>query len=224
MVGSWVGPLSSQPLERPRGSSVRQQGGFASGDEPWRELASLLARSARPIWRGALLEPLSRTRFGGTEGGRPLTVPSSLIDDFYKVASVAGIDMADSGLSVEYLPAPHRPPSALPKGKSAVYVFMWRGECLKVGKAGPKSQARYTGQHYSPLSSNSNLAKSLFSARDELGLAGLSESTVGDWIRANTARYNFLLDSSCGIPVLTLLESFLQCRLRPRFEGFASQR
>lgn len=43
-------------------------------------------------------------------------------------------------------------------------------------------------------------------------------------MRANLDRRNSILDSSLGVPVLTLLESFLQCRLRPRFEGFASQR
>lgn len=150
--------------------------------------------------------------------------PSSLIDDFRKVASIAGVDTGDAGLSVQYQPAPHRPPSALPNGKSAVYVFMWGDECLKVGKAGPKSQARYVSQHYIPSSSQSNLAKSLLQARDRLGLADLTESTVSHWMKANTIRYNFLLDSSLGIHVLTLLESFLQCRLRPRFEGFESQR
>jgi len=35
---------------------------------------------------------------------------------------------------------------------------------------------------------------------------------------------NFILDASLGVHVLNLLEAFLQCRLRPEFEGFASQR
>jgi hypothetical protein len=47
---------------------------------------------------------------------------------------------------------------------------------------------------------------------------------VGAWIKTNVDRTNYLLDAERGIPVLTLLESFLQCRLRPRFEGFESQR
>ena len=32
------------------------------------------------------------------------------------------------------------------------------------------------------------------------------------------------MDADFGKPVLTLLEAFVQCRLRPRYEGFASQR
>ena len=150
--------------------------------------------------------------------------PQPLIEDFRKVAGLAGVSVPKNALSVEKLPAPHKPPSVLPKGKMAVYVFAWRGQCLKVGKVGPNSQARYTSQHYGASSSNSNLAKSILSVRDELTLSAVSESNVGAWIKANVDRTNFLLDASCGIPVLTLLESFLQCRLRPRFEGFESQR
>jgi hypothetical protein len=55
-------------------------------------------------------------------------------------------------------------------------------------------------------------------------LSGISESNVGEWTKANVDRVNFLLSVKFGIPVLTLLESFLQCRLKPQFEGFESQR
>lgn len=147
----------------------------------------------------------------------------ALVEDFLKVALLAGVVVPRTALTVEPLPAPHSPPDALPKGRMAVYVFSWKGQCLKVGKVGPKSQARYTSQHYSPQSSNSNLAKSLLSARSELGLPDLSESNAGAWIKGNLDRINFLLDAGFGIPVLTLLESFLQCRLKPRFEGFERQ-
>lgn len=150
--------------------------------------------------------------------------PTALVEDFHHVASIARVALPEGSLLVEPQLAPHRPPAALPKGKSAVYVFFWGDQCLKVGKVGPKSQARYTSQHYSPASSNSNLAKSILSARDELGLTDVTEASVSDWIKANTDRYNFLLDVSLRIDVLTLLEAFLQCRLQPRFEGFESQR
>lgn len=149
---------------------------------------------------------------------------AALLDDFRKVVALAGVSFAPTALSFETLPSPHKPPSALPSGKMAVYVFVWNGRCLKVGKAGPKSQARYTSQHYIPASSNSNLAKSLVAGHRKLGLSGITASNVGAWIKANVGRVNFLLDTECGIPVLTLLESFLQCRLSPVFEGFDSQR
>jgi hypothetical protein len=149
---------------------------------------------------------------------------NTLINDFRKVAEIAGISLSQNSLTFESLPAPHTPPSALPKGKTAIYVFLWKGECLKVGKVGPNSHARYTHQHYSPLSSKSNLAKSILSAHSTLGIPSVSESNIGAWIKSNVDRINFLLDARCGIPTLSLLEGFLQCRLKPRFEGFESQR
>jgi hypothetical protein len=148
----------------------------------------------------------------------------SLRDDFLKVARLAGVTLPANAISIERLPAPHRPPSALPQGKMAVYAFFWKSQCLKVGKAGPKSHARFSSQHYSPTSSRSNLSKSLVRRQGELGLSGISESNVGDWIKSNVGRANFLLNAEIGIPVLSLLESFLQCSLRPQFEGFKSQR
>lgn len=148
----------------------------------------------------------------------------ALIEDFNKVAELAGIYLSENAVSIERLDAPHRPPSTLPCGKMAVYVFNWNDRCLKVGKVGPKSQARYTSQHYNPASSKSNLARSILSAREALGIANMSESNIGFWIKENIDRENFLIDASCGMPVLTLLESFLHCRLRPMFEGFESQR
>lgn len=147
-----------------------------------------------------------------------------LLDDFRKVVALAGVSLPPTALSFETLLAPHKPPSALPSGKAAVYVFVWNGCCLKVGKVGPKSQARFTSQHYSPASSNSNLAKSLVGGHGKIGLSGITESNVGGWIKTNVDRVNFLLNVECGMPVLTLLESFLQCRLNPVFEGFESQR
>lgn len=149
---------------------------------------------------------------------------TALIDDFRKVVVLAGVSLPPAALSVETLPAPHKPPSALPSGKMAVYVFIWNGHCLKVGKVGPKSQARFTSQHYNPASSSSNLAKSLVAGHGKLGLSGITESNAGAWIKANADRVHFLLNTECGVPVLTLLESFLQCRLKPVFEGFDSQR
>src|SRR5436309_10093554 len=50
---------------------------------------------------------------------------------------------------IEYLAAPHKPPSRLPPGKMAVYGFWLEGwRWLKIGKAGPNSSARYAYQHY----------------------------------------------------------------------------
>lgn len=147
-----------------------------------------------------------------------------IILDFMHVAKLAGLDMKSNDIQIEKLNAPHVPPSTLPKGMMAVYVFHWHSQCLKVGKVGPKSQARYTSQHYNSKSSNSNLAKSILKDKSALGIDGVTEHTVGNWIKNNTDRINFIVPMSLGIPLLSLLESFLQCRLKPRFEGFDTQK
>ena len=147
-----------------------------------------------------------------------------LVKNFEQVAKLAGVDIPIDSITVEKLSAPHTPPSSLLSDKMAVYAFLWNDDCLKVGKVSPKSQVRYTSQHYNPNSSNSNLAKSILKHKTELGLPSLTNSTVGDWIKSNTDRLNFILDQNLGVPVLSLMESFLQCRLRPRFEGFDSQK
>lgn len=153
-----------------------------------------------------------------------MTNPKTLIADFAQVAKLVGISLPEAAITSEELPAPHLPPRDLPKGKMAVYVFWWGDQCLKVGKVGPRSQARYTSQHYNPKSSGSNLGKSILKEKEKLGWTNLDEANVGEWIKKETNRTNLLLDATIGIPILSLLESFLQCRLRPHFEGFSSQK
>lgn len=149
---------------------------------------------------------------------------SELLDDFRKVTELAGVTLLPNALSISRAHAPK-----LPHGKMAVYVFTHKdGTCLKVGKAGPRSHARFTSQHYLPSSCKSNLAKSLIF---DSTYPEVTEANVGEWIRHEVDRVNVFLDIKCtstdpqtGIFVLTLLESFLQCRLNPKYEGFKSQR
>ena len=65
--------------------------------------------------------------------------------------------------------------------------------------------------------------ESLIMRGNEIGVDGLTESTVSSWIKENTDRMNIILKMGIGMPILGLLESYLHCRLQPVFEGFASQ-
>ncbi len=105
----------------------------------------------------------------------------------------------------------------------AVYVFARGNDVLKVGKVGSKSQARYTSQHYNPGSAPSTLAASILAERARHELNDDDATQMGQWMKNNLDRVNFLLDERLGMRVLTLLEAFLQCRLNPRYEGFGSQ-
>lgn len=137
-----------------------------------------------------------------------------LISDFIQVANLAGIPISQPDVMYKVLPVPHEPPTRLPQDKKAVYVFCTMTECLKVGKAGPKSHARFTSQHYLPTSSRSNLAKSL--VRTNV-LSADADTRV--WIRQNCTRHHFYLDASQPTALLNLLEAFIQCRLKPTYEG-----
>ena len=140
-----------------------------------------------------------------------------LVSKFIAVAKLAGVPLTEEDVRVDPRRKPHRPPTCLPPGKMAVYAFFFNGRCLKVGKVGPNSEARYTSQHYLPNSSPSNLAKSMLKNKSDF--RNLTRANAGAWIKKNTDRINFLLDQKKGNPALSLLEAFLHCRLEPRFEG-----
>ena len=149
--------------------------------------------------------------------------PAQLLTDFLAVAELAEIKMQPDAIRVETLNMPHRAPRNLPKRKMAVYVFSDKERVLKVGKAGPRSQARYTSQHYNAGSAPSTLAASILKDKDAVQRYDLNKGNVSDWIKTNTDRVNFILDADVGMWGLMLLEVFIQCRLQPVYEGFSSQ-
>src|SRR5438094_274843 len=125
-----------------------------------------------------------------------------VVREFAAWAESQGLGRARAELRVERLESPHAPTS-LPPGWQGVYSFQYqKAAWLKVGKAGPKSGARWTSQHYHPGRAQSTLAFSLlryghfsevnFEAvpdlRAELQTVGTDE--LGDWIKKNTARTN----------------------------------
>ena len=147
--------------------------------------------------------------------------PEKLRDDFLIVAKLGGVKIQRDDICIDEIPrGQHKKLKDLPKGKTAVYVFSYKECFLKVGRVGPRSQARYKSQHYNPCSSRSNLAKSLLknesAARDHC----LTIENVGEWIREKTDRVNFILDTSVDKRIPKLLEAFAQCKLEPVFEGY----
>ena len=140
-------------------------------------------------------------------------------------AEAAELILNRSQITTELLPTPHRQPLNLPDGKVAIYAWFFRGDqCLKCGKAGPNTKARYTSQHYNAKSSGSNLANSLITLGERIGIAGLNVSTAGDWIKQNTMRVNILFPINMVDPrtlplALAYYEAFFHVRWKPVFEG-----
>ncbi len=141
------------------------------------------------------------------------------LTDFCAVAKLAQIKLTRDDLMFELLSAPHKAPTMLPAGKMAAYAFFVDGVALKVGKAGPNSQARYTSQHYNAGSAPSTLAASIMRRPSVFGLEMVDTKAVGTLIKARADRVNILLPASFGDAPISLLEAFLHCRWKPVFEG-----
>jgi hypothetical protein len=132
-----------------------------------------------------------------------------------------GVEISSSEITIN-LCDPHAQ-EVLPSDKMAVYLFFYEGRALKVGKAGPKSGARYTYQHYTYDGAKSCLGRSLCDSINFKDKINTPKENIGDWIRQNTCRVNLLIDANKSISILSLIESYLICVLKPEFEGFKSQ-
>ena len=143
----------------------------------------------------------------------------SIMKNFMQIANLSGIDISKDNLTSEIMGCPHEPPTDLPKGRVAVYVFCHNKKCLKVGKAGPKSKPRFTYQHYNPGGASSTLADSLLKYQSNIGLDALTKKNVGNWIKTNTYRFNLFLNAKKNRFTWNLLEAYVQARLKPVFEG-----
>jgi hypothetical protein len=161
------------------------------------------------------------SRVGEFSVSSPLgEMTESAIRDFANVSALTGAECDIGKIKIEVLNKPHKP-SGLPTGKMAVYCFFLNGQALKIGIAGPNSDARYRSQHYNPNSAGSNLAKSILAYPSKIWIAPLHASLAGSWIKENADRINILLPSSFGKPTLSMLETFLHSRWNPIYEGRA---
>lgn len=160
---------------------------------------------------------------------RPQHYLDAMVNDtlmrFYRAAAAANLPIPLGIIEIDWQYAPHEPPT-LPKNKMAIYAFFLDdGSCLKCGKVGPRSNARYTFQHYLPNSANSTLAASLLKHGKILPHGADDEKSVGPWMRTSLDRVNFLLpaDLKFGPAVLSYLEAFLHVCWNPIFEGSQKQ-
>ncbi len=155
--------------------------------------------------------------------------PNEMVETFIEVARLASVDFGTNEVRPETLSAPHRRPTALPPDTQVVYAFLVGSVCLKVGKAGRKTQARFTSQHYSVNAAPSTLAKSIINNKSRLldvlpglyrsGVEVVNEASIGSWLETNASRFHIFIPSASGQFPLCLLEGFVQCRLLPIFEG-----
>lgn len=121
---------------------------------------------------------------------------------------------------VEDMGCPHKQPNDLPLGYSAIYIFIYKSEFLKIGKANSNSNARFKSQHYG-FSANSTLAKSLCEEEDFISL-GINKDNVKSWMLKNLWRINIYVradEEKTELAKTELIEAILHYAFRPRFEG-----
>ena len=134
-----------------------------------------------------------------------LTDPEALLADFREAADMAGIEGWPCPVRIETLPAPHERPS-LPPDEAAVYAFTLSaaghsapcgpGTVLMVGKARANKEQRFQHAHYDGTDDPSTLAGCLLAHRilwPWLGISGLDEATVGEWILTSLDRIHFFI-------------------------------
>jgi hypothetical protein len=160
--------------------------------------------------------------------------PAELIASFVSGLGKAGFTLPKHPIKHQLVVPPHKE-LRLEPGMAAVYAFTLTADhgancsagpnrAIKVGLVGPNSLARFASQHYLPMSSGSNLARSLLDGRllwPYLGIDNLDQSTVGSWIRTHTDRDHFFLSAQDRNLRLSL-ERYVRATLGSIFEGWAS--
>ena len=121
-------------------------------------------------------------------------------------------------------------PTTLGRSKCGVYVFLNDSHCFKVGKAGPKSQARWNSHHYcldettpstlpKSILKNKPKFKKCFPADKHSGIDDIKKENIRAWITNNLSRIELVIPKQEDRFALSLLESIAQYELRPIFEG-----
>lgn len=125
-------------------------------------------------------------------------------------------------------------PNTLEANEVGVYVFYdiinSKVVCLKVGKAGLKSQARWNSHHYNlDKTTSSSLPKSIIRSQKNLeayfGKIELTKDNCKDWIKSNLSRIEFkIIDIEIEKVkhTLNLLEALVQYEFSPILEGRAT--
>jgi len=141
------------------------------------------------------------------------------IPDLIRALEICGTQMSEAEFELKDMGVPHSPPTTLPKGKMAVYIFLYGEKCLKVGKVGTKSKPRYTHHHYGVGRAKSTLANSIVKNPEWIGMEKMEKEEVGAWLKNQTRRINILLDGGHDHEILNFVEAFYILRLKPVYEG-----
>lgn len=154
-----------------------------------------------------------------------LNIREDIRDIMYYIENITetlGDKLDKSKYYIEYMGCPHTYPKKLPDGYAAIYMFACKKEngeyeFLKIGKANPKSSARFVSQHYG-FNAPSTLAKSI--CRDEYYInLGVNVDNVKEWMFNNLYRINIYIRIDNDTAITELVEVILHYKFRPKYEG-----
>jgi hypothetical protein len=140
-----------------------------------------------------------------------------VLNDLLEAAKIAGFKEKEESLKLEVLKPGLKTHTnkALPDGYSAVYLFDLNGTVLKVGHCGLNCSPCFQSRHYG-FSFKSSLA--IFLTKDSSMNHLYDKSSIKNWIKENTTRYNIYIPASYGNYFRTFAESFLVLKYKPKFE------
>lgn len=134
-----------------------------------------------------------------------------------EASKVADRPLTDNDFEIVHQSLNHIP-LKLPKGKMAVYTFLYKGKFLKIGQANFKSNARYQSQHYNLGSARSTLAKILTNDPEMTPL--INQENLSDWIKKNCERFDVIINAELGKNTLNFIEGLLHYKYNPKYEGW----
>lgn len=154
------------------------------------------------------------------------TERDALIETCIAVAKLAGRDVSRGQIKDDCLDAPHKRPSE--DAAPLIYIFLLFDNPLKVGKSIAIRGTR-VGNHYNPKT-KSSLARAILQCKAPIKQLCPQEmhreidalewkEQVESWMERNLTLVRLRFDRRIDPMVVELLEIFLQCKLRPLFEG-----
>ena len=154
-------------------------------------------------------------------------IKKEILQTLSSVFNAIGKNIDLSNINITFQDSGHDNPIFC-EGKMYIYSF-WFDKIenpLKIGKAGPKSKARYTHHHYNCNSSRSCLAKQILSDTNFIKNYNVDVSSgkkLNEWIHKNCKRINiempYDIDNEYDLFTLELIEAILHNMYAPLYEG-----
>ena len=140
----------------------------------------------------------------------------SLKSEIIAVSKIVGKEINTNDIWICDSGCPHNSPKKRDSNVSNVYMFQYKDNFLKIGKADIKSSARHNSHHYTPKGSSSSLYHSL--EKSDYFKSIISNGNIGKWIKENCRRIDIYINENESSYTLGMIESLMIYKFNPLFE------